>query len=409
MAGYGFNPITGKIDRIGDSGGGGGGGIITITGDSGSVTGSIVTLFANNVTNNSGQSVKFVNSGSVSTLNLTDANLNTMLGKSCGKLAQTYNNCVAVGYFAGLSMTTANSNVFVGLGAGKFTTTGSNNTYVGTSAGTATTTGQANTAVGSGALANYTTGTSTVGSNVSVGYNSLNLLGTGTNNTALGALAGSVHTLADSSNIDIRNTGVAGESNTTRLGTQGTGAGQQNRLFAAGITGVTVPNQQTVAINPSTGQLGVEAKTYFQAYRTSNQIIAGGSTTDTIIFDTAIANIGSGYNVATGVFTAPTTGFYGFSTTVFYNSLNTLSGVTSTILGYSGSVQSLRLLYQGISAAADLNAIILTANWAMPMTAGDTVKIQPFADGVGNYQIAGFPLSNSVFNTASTFSGFRIA
>src|SRR5690606_193892 len=78
-------------------------------------------------------------------------------------------------------------------------------------------------------------------------------------------------------------------------------------------------------------------------------------------------------------------------------------------LAYTGSVQSQRLQQFGLVPATTGAAIILTASWAMPMTAGDTVQIQPFADGTGNYVIAGVALSSSAFNTSSTFSGWRIA
>lgn len=153
----------------------------------------------------------------------------------------------------------------------------------------------------------------------------------------------------------------------------------------------------------------VGTSTYFQAYRTTNQTVAAGNTTTTIIFDTAVTNVGSAYNTGTGIFTAPATGYYGFSSTVFFSNLTTPSGLTQIILGYTGSVQSLRLEQFGLVPATTGAALICTASWAMPMTSGNTIKMQPFADGTGNYIIAGAALSSSAFNTASTFSGWRIA
>jgi hypothetical protein len=154
---------------------------------------------------------------------------------------------------------------------------------------------------------------------------------------------------------------------------------------------------------------GGGSSVYFQAYRTSNQTVAGGNTSTTIIFDTAITNIGSGYDVATGIFTAPSTGFYSFSSTVFYNDLNAVAGITQMLLAYTGSAQSLRLLQQGIGAATTGVSIILTVAWSMPMSMNDTVKMQPFTDGTGNYTISGAALSSGAFNTSSTFSGFKVA
>ncbi len=160
---------------------------------------------------------------------------------------------------------------------------------------------------------------------------------------------------------------------------------------------------------PSWQAAGGGSSTYFQAYRTTNQTVAGGNTTTTIVFDTAIDNVGSAYDVSTGIFTAPATGYYAFSTTVFFNNLTTPAGLSQIILAYTGSVQSLRLQNTGLVPATTGAALIVTASWFMPMTSGDTVKIQPFADGAGNYTIAGAALSSGSFTTSSTFSGFRVA
>jgi hypothetical protein len=82
-------------------------------------------------------------------------------------------------------------------------------------------------------------------------------LQTGSFNVALGAASGSSYIGAETSNIVISNAGVIGESNTIHIGTQGTGNGQQNTCFIAGIVGVTVANAEMVTINTATGQLGV--------------------------------------------------------------------------------------------------------------------------------------------------------
>ena len=60
-------------------------GIVTIDGDTGSITGSTVTIHANNASQNCGSSVSFVNSATTSTLNITDGNSNVLLGKSFRK------------------------------------------------------------------------------------------------------------------------------------------------------------------------------------------------------------------------------------------------------------------------------------------------------------------------------------
>jgi hypothetical protein len=155
---------------------------------------------------------------------------------------------------------------------------------------------------------------------------------------------------------------------------------------------------------------GGGSSVYFQSYLTSPVTVAASDTTFTIIFDTPTVNVGSGYNAATGVFTAPSTGFYAFNSTVYFNDLNSALGLSQMILAYTGSVQSLRLVQEGIQAVVTGNVIIFNAGWSMPMTSGDTIQMQPFVDGSsGSYQIYGAPLSSSAFNTSSVFSGFKVA
>src|SRR5439155_6440299 len=73
---------------------------------------------------------------------------------------------------------------------------------------------------------------------------------TGIGNIALGNFAGANLTTGDN-NIDVGNVGVAGESNTIRIGTIGT----QTATYIAGIMGKTAPMGTPVFINAN-GQLG---------------------------------------------------------------------------------------------------------------------------------------------------------
>ena len=66
----------------------------------------------------------------------------------------------------------------------------------------------------------------------------------------MGVSAG-INLTTGSNNIDIGNAGVAGESNTIRIGTAGT----QTATFIAGITGATVPGGVGVIVG-NNGQLG---------------------------------------------------------------------------------------------------------------------------------------------------------
>ena len=126
-------------------------------------------------------------------------------------------------------------------------TKGSVNTATGFSALYSNTTGYHNTANGYYALYSNTTG----GSNTAEGYQALQN-NTGSDNIGLGVNAG-LNLTTGSQNIDIGNSGVAGESNTMRIGR----AANQTRAFIAGIRGVTTANANAVpVVIDSAGQLG---------------------------------------------------------------------------------------------------------------------------------------------------------
>jgi hypothetical protein len=108
----------------------------------------------------------------------------------------------------------------------------------------------ANTAMGYQALYNNTFDVTSFGGNTAIGYQALYNNITGSNNIALGPAAGDNLTTGDN-NIDIGNEGMAAETNTTRIGTQGT----QTKTFMAGIIGAPIAGP-TVHIS-GTGQLGI--------------------------------------------------------------------------------------------------------------------------------------------------------
>jgi len=86
--------------------------------------------------------------------------------------------------------------------------------------------------------------------NTADGENALRNNTTGSSNIALGSNAG-FNLTTGSNNIDVFDRGVAGESNTIRIGTVGT----QTNTFMAGISGVTVAGGVGVIID-ATGHLG---------------------------------------------------------------------------------------------------------------------------------------------------------
>jgi hypothetical protein len=153
----------------------------------------------------------------------------------------------------------ADQNVFIGSGAGSSNLAGSGvgNLFSGFGAGQSNTTGSNN--VFSGLNSGYTNTAGT--GNVFTGYRS-GYYNTGSSNGFFGNLAGDNNTTG-SSNLYLANEGCAypcTESNTIRIGTQGTGAGQQTATYIAGINGATTNAGVPVFID-SNGMLGTAGGT----------------------------------------------------------------------------------------------------------------------------------------------------
>jgi trimeric autotransporter adhesin len=200
-------------------------------------------------------------SGAAALPNNTTGEKNTATGGAALFNNQTGDRNTATGYEALVFNTSGGSNTATGFQALN-NNSGSLNTANGAQALRWNTTAFFNTAMGSQALFNNRTGLS----NTATGYQALNLNQTGGQNTANGVQAlyratgggnvalgfqAGVNLTTGSNNIAIGNGGVAGESNTIRIGTVGT----QNVTFIAGIRGATVASGVAVIVG-SSGRLG---------------------------------------------------------------------------------------------------------------------------------------------------------
>jgi len=168
-------------------------------------------------------------------------------------LAALYSNTTgdantASGVEALYSNTTGRGNTAIGRFALQINTTGDFNTATGNFALSSNSTGSENLAYGSGALFSNTTGYA------NAGYGGDALFGntTGSFNVAVGFEAGSGLTTGDNNiNIGPYVSGGAGESNTIRIGTQGT----QTNAYIGGIYSTPVAKGLVVKVD-STGHLG---------------------------------------------------------------------------------------------------------------------------------------------------------
>ena len=179
-------------------------------------------------------------------INVTTGTDNVALGHSALSSNTTGLNNTATGDDALTVNISGFNNTGIGWHALDSNTIGVKNTGIGCDGLSGNTTGSNNTAVGTRCLVKNTNGNNNVAMGLQAGENNVS----GSNNVLLGFSAGRFLTNG-SNNIDIGNPGVAGESNTIRIGQVGTGTA----TFIAGINGTAVAGGVTVLVN-SNGQLG---------------------------------------------------------------------------------------------------------------------------------------------------------
>lgn len=398
-----YNPFTDNLDYKGSSGGGGG--VTTITGDTGSITGSSVTIFADQANNNSGASVAFKNATDTSTFNLTDIDTqNTFLGWSAGNPAA-------------IAAQTCTANTGVGVGALNLVTSSSFNVAVGVSA--------------LGSLQ----GTVGVGTNIAIGWTAGNMLVDGVDNIFIGFGAGTGYTGSETGNITIGAVaGSAGEDYILRIGPTTGGAAIQ-QAYIGGITGITAGASSPVLVN-GVGQLsdagfgtagqvftsngagnsptwqaaggGGGITEYFNSYLGSPTVnITGDGTIVPLVCDVIITNTSSSYNPATGVYTAPSGGQYMFFHTVCFAGADATNDGFLTL--WNGSTYSTRAYQTGQYNPASGTIIFSAALGPIPLAGGDTMAVSCLANGSASKNVLLYGAAPSGFATISTFTGFKMA
>jgi hypothetical protein len=170
---------------------------------------------------------------------------NTATGSNALAANVSGSNNVGIGASALSNNASGYSNTAVGTQSLVNNGIASSNTAVGFQTLFNHTTNCCNTAVGTEAMLSDTTGKD----NVAIGNNALSANNSGSENIAVGAGAGGQ--ITGSNNIAIGHQGVAGESNTIRIGTPGT----HLATYIAGISGALAAGGSQVLID-STGHLG---------------------------------------------------------------------------------------------------------------------------------------------------------
>ncbi len=224
------------------------GAVITLTGNTGGAVSPDGSGNINVITDNA---TVFFAKTAASTMKLDFGTNNLLLGTT-GSLTSGNAN-VSMGQLALANTTSGPANVALGFSALQDNTSGGSNVAIGLSALQHNVTGASNVAVGNNSMAAFNSALppNNFTNNTAVGNLTFSALTTGINNVAIGNRAGQSYTTSESSNILITNVGVIGESNIIRIGTDGSGAAQQNACYIAGIQGSTVAASAPVGVNAS--------------------------------------------------------------------------------------------------------------------------------------------------------------
>lgn len=141
------------------------------------------------------------------------------------------------------------------------------------------------------------------------------------------------------------------------------------------------PVYDTNLLCDANGYITMAAQPRFQAKLTTNPTsVTGDGTNYTIICDTAIVNVGSSYNVSTGIFTIPTAGFYKFWAAALITGVNATgwtSGLFQIIRKNSGGVTQRQSFFRtNPGKLFDANSqVSMLTEFCDLCSAGDTISL----------------------------------
>jgi hypothetical protein len=148
-------------------------------------------------------------------------------------------------------------------------------------------------------------------------------------------------------------------------------------------------NNGTTALNlTSAGYPLTPLRPAFRAYVNSSYNNTTGK--QTMPFDTAPLNVGSGFVTSTNTFTAPVAGIYFFAAQTYWFSSGTASTYAGNIITVSGTEKSATYTYKSASGSD----VCVVNNYIGSLSAGDTVIVKSDCQAV--MQVAGGP-TNSYF------------
>lgn len=166
-----------------------------------------------------------------------------------------------------------------------------------------------------------------------------------------------------------------------------------------GTAAAALYNNSTITID-STGRLQNSAQTYFQSYISANTgNVTGDGTVYKIALNATVANVGSAFDTTTFQFTAPVTGHYVFSGSIYW-----ASGVVlgTTFLIQLVTTSTTYNLYNLATAQISNGTMVNSFSIIVPMTATNTAYINLTASGGTKNTLIGGTVG------LTNFSGFLL-
>lgn len=113
----------------------------------------------------------------------------------------------------------------------------------------------------------------------------------------------------------------------------------------------------------------------FLAYASANlSNVTGDGSAYTVLFGSTVFDNTSSYNTGTGIFTAPTTGNYLFTTTLNFNGI--VSGQTGGQVSFILSTAAQYFVgYSNPLAQANSGQLVYNISQVIPLTAAQTIKV----------------------------------
>ena len=226
-----------------------------------------------------------------------------------------------------------------------------------------------------------------------------------------GALTGSAFTLTGGS------TGLifSGSGTTETLeGTLAIANGGTNASSFIQTNGIVAYNGSSLVnyTGPQLSSGGIytnSSQPAFFAYLTNTiSDVTGDGTLYTVVFDT-VSQQGSGYDVTTGIFTAPSTGYYMFTYALLFTGVTAAQNTNFSGFLYNTNIATYPANVLNTTASTIADEISSTASIGHFMIAGDTMAINAQINGTGKIVSLSGIENVSPVDRFCTFTGVKVA